>query len=371
MEQPVRTKKRRYLLPDEGKKKSINMNLPVYKEILHIVWKYKFCTIDHIATFLASNSDKKLVSPSYQSIQHTISALWHNGYIVKRPVFSRSILRQGTEKDVWCLTSQGASFLAEQEGLFIDDIKYPSLPNKSKPHGGVPENEYQNLKHNLLITDTLASFHVSAKFSQKFKIIYAEHDIQRKFTYSYMTEEGEKKGFIRPDGLLIIESLVPDNEGVFKRANFFLEIDRGTETLGDFQTKLKGYFFMKNKEKENPTTQFMKELYESIDERTSYKELPEQWLQHSRVLTITSTQKRVENLVKATYNTFNNGDGSPKFIFTSKDKFTPLAKIDYVKSKTSDTSYKKYILDFDTMNMITGTIWKSGRKKDVELTKLF
>lgn len=363
-------KKRKYALPHVEKRKSINVGLPIYTDILQLLWKFRFCTIDHLATFLTCQRAE--VNPiSYQSLQSNLSALWHNGYIVKRPQIAKNRVTLGSEKDVWCLAERGAIHLAEHEGTFVDMIRYPSVPNSSKPHGGMPENEYQNLKHNLLLTDTLASFHVFVRLSGQYRIIYAEHDVQRKFTYTYPQEGKEQKSFIRPDGFLILESLTPNEHGIHPRANFFFEIDRGTETLGDFQKKLSGYFFMKEGEP-SPIMECMKGIYaEGLFPTSPLADVPLSWLQHYRVLTITSTPKRCQNLVEATYTTFHNGDGSPRFLFTDKTKFTPISKCIAVPTQDGKKTYKKYVLDMETMNMLSHDIWRTGRKKDIHFTKLF
>ncbi|MEK7433079.1 MAG: replication-relaxation family protein [Cyanobacteriota bacterium] len=359
MESVKKKSRYKYFLPPVEERGGIYLHRPVYKKILWYLWKFKYCTVDHITALLSANlyKEKNMEGEIEQvpttSIQHNLLSLWENEYIVKRVTNSKSKTRAGSDKDIWQLAEKGASFLAESEGIFIEQVHYPKLPNTSKPHSGEPTGEYDFLKHNLLITDTIVAFHVFCALSKKHEIVYFEPDTTRK--YSFAVPEGNF--FIRPDGLIILEG--NDKNGKKARLNFFLEIDRSTETLGDFQKKLISYFHLKKNEKQ---ISFFEEIYQE-ETIPVLEEVPESSFKHMRVLTLTTSPKRVLNMVKSTYPIFNDKTGSMLFCFTSIEKFLPLSERVEVLNKEGSKKYKKIKILFENVSKVGSDIWNIGSIK--------
>ena len=363
MDSPVKKARYKYSLPPVEERKGIHFHKPVYRKILWYLWKLKYCTADHIIALLSVDAYKEkgnngeVIQLPATTIQHNLLSLWENGYIVKRVTNHKSRSRSGSDKDIWQLAEKGAVFLAEEEGIFPEQVHYPKLPNTSKAHAGEPTGEYDFLKHNLLITDTLVAFHVFCAVSKKFDIVYFEPDITRK--YSFAVPEGNF--FIRPDGFIILEG--KDNDGKTIRLNFFLEIDRSTETLGDFQKKLTSYFHLKKSDK---NIAFFEELYKEED-ISAPDEIPEVWLKQMRVLTLTTSSKRVANMVKSTYPLFNEKTGSPIFAFTSFDQFLPISERVEVQNLSGTKTYKKTSIRFERIASLGSSIWRIGSMNKPDL----
>lgn len=348
--------------PEERKRQGIHFNKPVYKKILWYLWKLKYCTVDHLVALLSADkyahdgSTGSITQLPFTTIQHNLLSLWENGFITKRVTTHKSRTRAGSDKDIWQLDERGASFIAESEGLFMEQIQYPKLPNTSKPHSGEPTGEYDFLKHNLLITDTIVSLHVFCVLSKKYSLVYFEPDKARKYSFSH----NESHYFIRPDGLVILEGV--DSDGNSSRINFFLEIDRATETLSDYTKKVKSYYALKESSK---NSSFFEIIYQE-----SLGNFQEQWLKQMRILTVTTSPKRASHMATSIYPLFNSGTGSKLFAFTSTDKFLPLAQRVEVLSQDGSRTYKKVQILFEQSSKIGSSIWRIASTKEPELSSI-
>lgn len=237
-------------------------------EIIKAVYEYRF---------LNSELIKALFKGSERGILLRLQKLFHHGYLDRlKGLVSHPI--------VYALGDRGADLLSESSGLDRGQIIWRKKNQEVK--------EYY-LGHTLQIANFRATLTLALKDKPKTKII--SWLPEREIKDEVMIKEGYYRKIrapLIPDAFLTIE----DKEDLL---NFFLECDRSTMTQERFLNKMKAYWYYW---KEN---QHKKKL--EIDS--------------FRVLTITKSQERKENLRELTKQADDRKNGSEMFWFTSEENY--------------------------------------------------
>lgn len=358
----------RFKKPEKRRKIHFSSN-PRYERILHHLWKFRYLCVHHLGVLLFLDEKQERLTykqsirrseniVNIRGISKNLNGLWQNNYIAKRHILTKGVTQMGTEKDIWSLDKRGAELLVEKTGLFLDDIAYPPLPKISAPHGGEPMGEWNFLKHHILISDVLVSFHAFSYLQNLYEVLFFTVDKKIEEKFSTLIDGKEKWYGIRPDGFIILEEKLTK-----KRINLFLEIDRKTERLGYFTQKLEGYYAFQNSGKQKT---FLEKLYKENFEILG--EPKEEFLKNARVLTITTSDIRAKNMAKATFPLFHNGKGSKMFYYTTDTYFQLSQRKEFV-SKITSKPYSKSIVSFDEIPKIGQNIWYAGHQ-DYNLQKV-
>ena len=242
------------------------------REILFLVYDYRFLTSHQIMRLLSSQSKNILLR---------LQKLYHNGYLDRLKISDNSPI-------VYALGNKGADELTLHTEIDRGKIDWSKKNSEAKSI---------HLNHTLMISNfkatlTLALHGLDIKISlwqregeMKDKIIYYEED----------NKGNEKKihGSIFPDALFTLV----DKE--INGAHFFLEADRSTMTNKRFFKKMRAYFkYWKNKQCEE-----------------------KQGIEIFKVLTICKTESRMKNLLSVTRSADDRQTGSGMFLFTSEERF--------------------------------------------------
>jgi len=260
-------------------------------EIINLVWRYRF---------LNSEQVQVLVEGSDQVILRRLQKLYHHGYLdrpISQIVFSNPLF--GPKKMVYGLGDKGADLLAETYGIDRGNITWRE---KNR------EVSERYIQHTLTVSDFRACLTLALKNSPEVKLQWLNDgglEIKREV---YFVKEGKQRRLpIVPDGFFQIE----DPGG---KMYFFLEADRSTMTNNRFLNKMRAYWlwWRQGKSKESGIETF-------------------------RVLTITRTEQRKENLRRITKYADERQAGSRMFWFTDSGSYQ-LSKPDTVLGDIWQTS---------------------------------
>jgi len=244
-------------------------------EIVKLVWEYRF---------LSSEQIQKLIDGSDQVILRRLQKLYHHGYL-DRPasqiVFSNPLF--GPQKMVYGLGDRGADVLAETYGMDRGKIKWNE---KNK------EVREQYIQHTLMVSDFRACLTLSLKDNPKTEFRWLMSDDQEIKQEVQFVENGKNRRLpIIPDGFFQIE----DPGG---KMYFFLEADRSTMTNARYFNKMRAYWLW---------------WQQGLSKKLG--------IESFRVLTITKTEQRKENLKKVTKKADDRQLGSSIFWFTTKENY--------------------------------------------------
>lgn len=240
------------------------------KRIIENVYLYRFLTRDQIRLLNFENA-------SITACQRRLSLLYHNQYLsaIQKPIPSG----YGSSKRVYCLSKRGIEAIAfMHDGLDPRKIKWSRKQNKV---------EMYFLEHTLAINDVRVAFTVSARRLDFTLEWIPESELKALKEKVDDPDNPGKSLAVTPDSYIILE-------GESKRAFFFLEADRATESSRRWKDKIRGYI----------------EYVRSGKYQERYK------TDVLRVLTVTTTKERLENLFSATKNIY----GANFFWFTDRKK---------------------------------------------------
>lgn len=244
--------------------------------IVRLVHDYRFLNSRHIQ-LLTEGSD--------QQVLRRLQKLFHHGYL-DRPPRQGMYPLPGLEKMVYALGDKGADLLAERFGYDRGKVRWKDKNKRVKR---------RYLLHTLMISNFRVCLTKALEEAPKAKIGFWKREKQADLKDSVLvrTQGGSSKEIpIVPDSYFAIEK-----EG--RRAYFFLEADRSTMTNRRFLRKMRGYW--KWWEKGGHTQKFD--------------------IQAFRVLTVTPTEKRMQNLKKTTRKADDRKQGSQMFWFTSEERY--------------------------------------------------
>src|SRR5258708_3834862 len=241
------------------------------KQIILAVYEYRVLTLDQLHKLIFRNiTDTRLV-------QRSLARLYHHKFLARvfLPVLA------GSSPTMYVLDKKGAELLRSDFGL--EDLNwYPSSKTLKTTF----------LDHTTAINDFRISI-TSACDAPGYQLQEWVTENSVKAHIDHVTVRG-KSGKTReipivPDSYFIVDT--PRG-----RAHFFLELDRGTMTTKSFRSKIEGFL----------------EYYASGAYERHYQ------TQSLTILTVTTTQKRLNNLKRVT----EAAGGTDWFLFGVLDELT-------------------------------------------------
>lgn len=249
---------------------------PRDKEILFLAYDYRF---------IDSKIIRALTEGSDQVITRRLQKLYHAGYLDRpREQVRKMISRTGKPHYVYGLADAGAEALKAnmEEGTF-------NHSNWSKNNRDASE---RYIDHVLMITKFRATLTLALKDSKNFHFSeWQQHDLREEV----IIQDGfikKQKGFIIPDAFFALKD--PKS-----RMIFFLEADRSTTTNKRYLNKLRAYWH------------FWK----------SGKHIGKYGNKGFRVLTITLSDQRRNNLRDIARQADDNKSGSFMFWFANENDY--------------------------------------------------
>ena len=240
------------------------------KRVIEWVYLFRFLTRDQIKLL-------EFESVSKTACQRRLSLLYHNKYLsaIHKPTHAG----YGSSKRAYCLSKRGKEVISFMyDGMDSKNIKWNKKNNQV---------EIYFLEHTLAVNDVRVAFTISARsLGYELKWI-PEWELKALKEKVRDPENPGKSLAVTPDGYFLLK-------GEGKKASFFVEADRATETNRRWKDKIRGYVEYAK------TGQYYKR----------YK------AESLRVLTVTTTQERMENL----HATTKKVRGASFFWFTTKEK---------------------------------------------------
>jgi hypothetical protein len=236
-------------------------------QIIRLVHRHRFLRSDQIIT---------LIGDSRQQILRRLKLLFHHGYLERpRAQIVRRANNGGTNKIIYGLGSNGGRMLRQQFGL---TVYAHSWSERNHVVGRI------YLDHALFVADVLVAIELACRKRGNVRLFYEDelplYAERQPFRWQVQIGGGPTLGIV-PDRLFALE--YTDAAGAMQRAYFFLEADRGTmpvkrNTLSQtsFHRKMLAYASTWN---------------QGIHER-------EFGINRFRVITVTTSAKRVQNLVQ-------------------------------------------------------------------------
>jgi len=259
------------------------------KRIVEAVYQLRFLTSEQI-------KELEFEDGSMTACSRRLKLLYHNGYLAD----TRKIIPAGygSSKRIYCLSKKGAALISHLYGeKEAREIKWSEKQNKV---------ESFFIEHTLALNDARIAFIKAAQKSKEYELYwFTESEVK---SWKERVEDPENSGktlAITPDAFLYLL-------GKDKKAYYFLEADRATESNRRWRDKIKGY------------VEYVKSG--KYQERFKTSAL--------RVLTISTSQARITNLMKTTQSVEN----AYFFLF---------ATFDQIKSK----------------NIIFQPVWKTTEKE--------
>ncbi len=240
------------------------------KKVIEWIYLFRFLTMNQIKLLEFENVSKT-------ACQRRLTLLYHNKYLlaINKPTHAGF----GSSKRAYCLSKRGKDVITFiYDGTDSKTIKWNEKNNQV---------EIYFLEHTLALNNIRVAFTISAR-SLGYKLEWIpEWELK---ALKERVKDPERSGKflpITPDGYFILK----DND---REARFCVEADRSTETNRRWKDKVRGYVEYVR------TGQYFK--------RYNAESL--------RVLTVTTSPKRLENLLTAT----KEVEGASFFWFTTKDK---------------------------------------------------
>lgn len=244
-------------------------------DIIRLIYDYRF---------LNSQQIKTLVNSSERTLRR-LQKLFHHGFL-DRPLSQIVCSLNGAQKMVYALGDKGADLLAENFGIDRGKIKWKEKNEEVKD---------RHIQHTLMISDFRISLELALdKLVNTHLLFWKKENPKGLKDYVYIEDlQGrEIRAPIVPDGFFGIE----DPQG---KMYWFVEADQSTMTNVRFLKKMKAYW---NWWRQGRHTR-----------RFGIKAF--------RVLTITKTEQRKENLRKVTKGADERQRGSLMFWFTSEQNY--------------------------------------------------
>lgn len=237
---------------------------------------------------------------SAQNVTRALLALFENGY-VERPVaqVASRLLYEGSRPTIYGLTRKGATLL-RQHG---EDVRRRLLDGIDKERGA----GWRFIEHTVSISEFMVSLELAARVRENLEVIErgeiledapkSKRDRLVRIEASVRTTRGLRKNAIIPDALFGLR--FNDENARY----FMLEIDRGEMPVERYSNTQRTYFSKK-----------MLTYYEASRQQRHLHDLG---LRNFRVLTVTTSARRVERMLDA-LDAITSGKGSNIFLFTDE-----------------------------------------------------
>jgi len=236
----------------------------------------------HDYRFIDSEQLELLIGCSHQVMLRRLKKLYHHGYLdrpISQVIFSNPLF--GQRKMVYGPGDKGTDMLVERLGTEKGNIVYNQKKSVSERY----------IQHTLLISHFRACLTLALRDKPIKLLFWVRENVNKLKDHVYEDVSGRKRKLpIVPDGYFGIE----DAGG---KMYFFLEADRSTMSVTRFMNKMRAYWLW--------WRQGGAKRRFGID--------------NFRVLTLTISKQRRDNLVKATQQTDKTGAGSYMFWFAASD----------------------------------------------------
>jgi len=260
----------------------------------------------HDFRFINSDQIKALVNGSERGILTRLQKLFHHGFL-DRPLSQIVYPLIGAQKMVYALGDKGADLLAEKFGIDRGKIKWNEKNKEAKD---------RHIQHTLMISHFRICLELALNNLPGTNLLFWEKENPKElkdYVYIRDLQGREFRAPIVPDGFFGIQ----DQKS---KMYFFIEADQSTMTNARFLKKMKAYW---NWWKQGKHTK-----------RFGIKAF--------RVLTITKTEKRKENLREITKKADDRQRGSLMFWFTSERNYSlqkPESILDAIWQSPKDNNY--------------------------------
>lgn len=244
----------------------------------------------HDYRFLNSDQIKFLTDGSAQGISRRLQKLFHHRFL-DRPPSQVAVALAGTPKMVYALGDRGADLLAEKSGMDRGKIKWREKNREVKD---------RHIQHTLMISDFRICLESALAITPNARLLFWKKENRKELRDSVYIEDQRgphRKIPIVPDGFFGIKDTRPEKP----TAHFFLEADRSTMANDIFFRKMWAYWRW-NKREKGHTKKFGIKAF--------------------RVLTITKSEQRKQNLRKITKGADYRQEGSYMFWFTSEKNYS-------------------------------------------------
>jgi Replication-relaxation len=264
------------------------------RNIIFEISKYGFLRSTHIFDLLGDN---------HRSLNNRLTKMYRSHFLDK-PKKQRVCYEDNTKPHVYAVGNRGASILEEEFGIPKNNLYWKSKNDTSNQH----------IKHSLLIADLLIALKRSCRTQRGIELVeYNElfesfpettqnaHNPLKMTVQIPKTDSTETLSTI-PDSIFSLR--VPGSTESGEMKNFFYEADRGTMPVRRVELRQSAFY----------------------KKMLIYSEVGKQKLHtqrynftNLRILTVTSTAIRMENIIKANKELFG-GKGSRMFLFTHEEK---------------------------------------------------
>jgi len=276
-------------------------------EIVRAIAKHHFLSSKHIAM---------LIDGSDQQLRRRLQLLFHHRYLERPRAQLEYFGRAGSQPMVYGLGNRGARLLAEHDKLPQEKLDWSYKNSKVR-------REF--LEHTLGIAEVMVAFELACKkekgitFIEQKQILEQAPEATRvkrnplRFDATVKVNKKRERLALVPDQIFALEY---KTERGMERANFFLELDRGTMPVE--RRSLRG------------SSIYKKLLTYHAGWQQGRHQEQFGWSRF-RVLTVTNSQERVGHMVLVAKK-FNNGRGSRLFLFVDLSQFEncPVFNIEWM-----------------------------------------
>ncbi len=282
-------RKKRFRREPEGALQITERDLSIVRQVC----RHRFLRSTHLQALVGGG----------QGLLRRLAALYHHGYLDRPREQIEFYQNAGSKPMVYALGNQGADLLAAHDGLPRGKVNWTA-----KNHALGP----LFLEHTLLIAEVMVALELACRNRGNVRLLPAETLVARapeatrkrlkplQWAVNCRYQEETTSLGVVPDAIFGLQYL--DQPEGRNTAYFFLEADRATMPIfrkGVRQTS----FFRK--------LVAYHETWKQAVHTTVYG------IKNFRVLTVTSSPERVENLIKAN-RALNAGKGSKLFLFTDE-----------------------------------------------------
>lgn len=251
-------------------------------EILRLVYDYRFIPSDQV-TNLIPGSERKILE--------RLQKLFHHGY-VDRMMDRKIQLRAGSERMVYALTKKAAELLVSELGIEVSKVNWASK-NRSATE--------RHIKHTLMVGKFRTAVRLAVASREGVSLLFwkesrgtgqnIDPELLDKVVVSLGDGRQERRKIV-PDGFLCLED--PEYQHYL-----YLEADRSTMTNERFLMKLRAYWAW----------------WKQGGSRKKHG------VEHFRVLTITPSRERRDNLRKTAIEASPGKNGSGMFWFACEKDY--------------------------------------------------
>ena len=255
--------------------------------ILELVQDYRFLNTEQIHA---------LTGGSGRNVKERLSRLYQHAYL-DRPAHQRELRNEGYRLMIYALAPKGARFIAAALGRLAPISRHLGEDNRTAKRF--------HLAHTLMVSQFRACLTLACKRNPDVRLVgwrVPEKSLAR-------IRIGRFRAAVIPDASFSLE------KSGGQRAHFFLEADRGTMTQDRFLRKLQAYWHLAAKK--------------------GFADIPDAF----RVLTITNSSMRTENLRIKAKAADRQQKGSRMFCFATQDAYDlkhPEALLEHIWRTPAD-----------------------------------